>query len=143
MAATRLRSVRSLVQAPVMHEVRTDAAPAPVGPYSQAIKANGFLFTTGQIPIVPETGELHTGTFSEQCRVVLENVKAILEAGGSTLEHVVKVTIFFKDMEKFGELKPIYNEYFEAAKPARSFIQAVRLPKDADVEIEAIALCDS
>jgi len=122
--------------------VKTEKAPQPVGPYSQAIKANGFLFLAGQIPIVPKTGALQTGTFKEQCRLVLENVKAVLEAGGSSLERVVKVTIFLKDMETFGELNTIYSEYFEAGKPARSCIQAGRLPKDVEVEIEAVALCD-
>ena len=122
--------------------VKTDKAPQPVGPYSQAIKANGFLFLSGQIPLVPETGELHTGTFNEQCRLVLENIKAVLEAGGSSLDRVVKVTIFLKDMEKFGELNTIYSEYFDVGKPARSCIQAGRLPKDVEVEIEAVALCD-
>ena len=122
--------------------VKTEKAPQPVGPYSQAIKANGFLFLAGQIPLVPETGELHRGTFHEQCHLVLENVKAVLEAGGSSLDRVVKVTIFLKDMEKFGELNTIYSEYFDTGKPARSCIQAGRLPKDVEVEIEAVALCD-
>lgn len=121
--------------------VKTDKAPQPVGPYSQAVKANGFLFLAGQVPIIPETGEFHTGAFEEQCRLVLENIKAVLAAGGSSLEHVVKVTIFLRDMENFGELNTIYSEYFDEGKPARTCIQAGRLPKDVDVEIEVVALC--
>ena len=121
--------------------IHTEKAPQPVGPYSQAVKANGFLCLAGQVPIIPESGAFHTGSFEEQCRLVLENVKAVLQAGGSSLEEVVKVTIFLKDMEDFGKLNAIYSEYFEEGKPARTCIQAGRLPKDVDVEIEAIALC--
>ncbi len=121
--------------------VNTNKAPQPAGPYSQAVKANGFLFLAGQVPIVPETRELHTGTFSEQCHLVLKNINAILEAAGSSLNDVVKVTIFLKNMEDFGDLNTIYSEYFNESKPARTCIQAGRLPRDVDVEIEAVALC--
>ena len=121
--------------------VNTNKAPQPAGPYSQAVKANGFLFLAGQVPIVPETRELHTGTFSEQCHLVLKNINAILEAAGSCLNDVVKVTVFLKNMEDFGELNTIYSEYFKEAEPARTCIQAGRLPRDVDVEIEAVALC--
>ena len=121
--------------------VNTNKAPQPAGPYSQAVKANGFLFLAGQVPIVPETRELHTGTFSEQCRLVLKNINAILEAAGSCLNDVVKVTVFLKNMEDFGELNTIYSEYFKEAEPARTCIQAGRLPRDVDVEIEVVALC--
>ena len=121
--------------------VNTNKAPQPAGPYSQAVKANGFLFLAGQVPIVPETRELHTGTFSEQCHLVLKNINAILEAAGSCLNDVVKVTVFLKNMEDFGELNTIYSEYFKEAEPARTCIQAGRLPRDVDVEIEVVALC--
>lgn len=121
--------------------IETNKAPQPVGPYSQAVKANGFLFLAGQVPIIPETGAFQIGTFDAQCRLVLENIKAVLKAGGTSLEQVVKVTIFLRDMEDFGQLNTIYSEYFEEGKPARTCIQAGRLPKDVDIEIEAIALC--
>ncbi len=121
--------------------VNTNKAPQPAGPYSQAVKANGFLFLAGQVPIVPETGEFLTGAFSEQCHLALKNIKAVLDAGGSSLNDVVKVTIFLKNMEDFGELNSIYGEYFSESKPARTCIQAGRLPRDVDVEIEAVALC--
>ena len=126
-----------------MHKeiIHTEKAPQPVGPYSQAVKANGFLFLAGQVPLHPESGALHTGSFEAQCRLVLENIKAVLNAGGSSLEEVVKVTIFLKDMEDFDQLNAIYSEYFGAGKPARTCIQAGRLPKDVAVEMEAIALC--
>ena len=121
--------------------VNTSNAPKPAGPYSQGVKANGFLFLAGQVPIVPETNELQTGTFSEQCHLVLTNIKGILEAGGSSLSDVVKVTVFLKNMEDFEEFNAIYSEYFKEAEPARTCVQAGRLPKDLNVEIEAIALC--
>ena len=121
--------------------VNTSKAPQPLAPYSQAVKANGFIFLAGQVPIVPETGDFLRGPFSEQCRLVLENIKAVLDAGGSSLHDVVKVTIFLKEMENYGELNTVYSEYFNESKPARTCIQAGRLPRDVDVEIEAIALC--
>ena len=120
--------------------IETENAPKPVGPYSQAIKANGFLFISGQVPIDPTTNQATKGTFEEQCRLVLNNVKAILEAGGSSLDEVVKVNIYLKNMENFAELNKIYSEYFDSGKPARACIPAGRLPLDFDVEIEATAL---
>ncbi len=122
--------------------VYTEHAPAPVGPYSQAIKANGFLYVSGQIAINPKTNELVLGSFEEQSRLVLDNLKAILEAGNSSLEKVIKVTIFLKDMGQFGTFNTIYSEYFAAFKPARACVEVSRLPKDVEVEVEAIALCD-
>ncbi len=121
--------------------VTTDKAPEPIGPYSQAIKANGFLFLSGQIPIDPVSGNLHTGSFEEQCRLVLDNINAVLQAGNSSIEQVVKVTIFLQDMQKFTAFNSIYAEYFGEAKPARSCVEVSCLPKNTEIEIEAIALC--
>ncbi len=114
--------------------------PPPVGPYSPGIVANGFLFVSGQIPLDPATGKLVTGSFERQVRQTLENLKSVVEAAGSTLDDVVKVTIFLRDLETFGELNDIYTEYFAESQPARATVQAARLPKDVDVEIDAIAL---
>ncbi|MBF0286886.1 MAG: RidA family protein [SAR324 cluster bacterium] len=121
--------------------IKTDKAPEPIGPYSQAIQANGFLFLSGQIPIDPVSGNLHTGSFEEQCRLVLDNLKSVLEAGGSSVDQVVKVTIFLQDMQKFGEFNSVYAEYFNEAKPARACVEVSCLPKNTEIEIEAIALC--
>lgn len=121
--------------------IQTDNAPDPVGPYSQAIKANGFLYVSGQIPLDPTTNTLKLGSFEEQTRLVLNNVKAVVEAGGSSLNQVVKVNIFLQDMERFAEFNTIYAEYFGEGKPARACVEVSRLPKDVEVEVEAIALC--
>jgi 2-iminobutanoate/2-iminopropanoate deaminase len=121
--------------------VLTSKAPAPIGPYSQAIAARGgLLFTAGQIPILPATGELMPGDIRAQTRQVLENLKAILEAGGSGLDRVVKTTVFLKDMAEFGAMNEVYAQYFGASAPARSTVEVARLPKDVRVEIEAVAL---
>jgi len=114
--------------------------PAPVGPYSPGVAANGFLFVSGQIPLNPQTGELVQDSFERQARQTLENLKRVVEAAGSSLERVVKVTIFLSDLKDFDELNRVYSEYFAESRPARSTVQAARLPKDVDVEIEAIAL---
>lgn len=119
--------------------VLTDRGPKPIGPYSQAIKSNGFLFASGQIAFDPKTGEMVGDDIRLQTERVLENVKAILEAGGVNLLHVVKTTVFLKDMNDFTAMNEIYARYFTAAPPARSTVQAARLPKDALVEIEVIA----
>lgn len=120
--------------------ISTDKAPAPVGPYQQAVCANHLIFTAGQIPIDPKTGNLLTGPIGEQTRQVLENLKTILEAGGSSLDRVVKTTVFLKDMNDFPKMNAVYAEYFRAEiAPARSTVQVARLPKDVAVEIEAIA----
>ncbi len=113
--------------------------PKPVGPYSPGVVANGFLFVSGQIPLNPATGELVKESFESQVRQTLENVKSVIEAVGATLDDVVKVTIFLQDLANFEELNRIYSEYFSESKPARAAIQAARLPKDVDIEIEAIA----
>ena len=120
--------------------VNTDSAPAPIGPYNQAVKSGHLLFTSGQIPIDPATGDLISGGIREQTIQVLENLKAVVEAAGGTLDDVVKTTVFLADMADFPELNTLYAEYFgEGNAPARSTIQVAALPKDARVEIEGIA----
>lgn len=124
------------------HIVRTDKAPAAIGPYSQAVKVktSELLFTAGQIPIDPQSGELAAGGIREQTRQVLENLKAVVEAGGSGLDRVVKVTVFLKDMNDFKDMNDVYGQYFRENPPARSAVQVARLPRDVDVEIECIAI---
>jgi 2-iminobutanoate/2-iminopropanoate deaminase len=119
--------------------VTSDRGPKPIGPYSQAIKANGFLFLSGQVALDPKTGEITGSDIRQQTERVLENVKGILEAAGSNLHHVVKTTVFLKDMNEFPAMNEVYGHYFSAAPPARSTVQVARLPKDALVEIEVIA----
>lgn len=113
--------------------------PKPIGPYSQAIKSSGLVFVSGQIALEPQTGELVGKDVRQQTERVLENLKAILEASGASLSHVVKTTVCLKDMNDFTAMNEIYARYFTAAPPARSTIQVARLPKDALVEIEVIA----
>ena len=119
--------------------VTTDRGPKPIGPYSQAVKSNGFLYLSGQVALDPKTNEMNAGDIRQQTERVLENIKGILEAAGSNLQHVVKTTVFLKDMNEFPAMNEVYARYFTAAPPARSTVQAVRLPKDALVEIEVIA----
>ena len=122
--------------------IRTDRAPRAVGPYSTAVKAGGFLFLSGQISMDPATGNMVEGPFSAQVRRVLDTIRDVLEAAGSGLVQVVKATVFLRDMNLFGEFNGIYGEYFREDPPARSCIEVSRLPKDASIEIEVIALCD-
>jgi 2-iminobutanoate/2-iminopropanoate deaminase len=119
--------------------VLTARGPKPIGPYSQAIKASGFLFVSGQVALDPQSGEFVGTDVCQQTERVLENVKAILEAAGASFHHVVKTTVFLKDMNDFAAMNEVYARYFGEAPPARSTVQAARLPKDALVEIEAIA----
>lgn len=119
--------------------VLTDRGPKPIGPYSQAVRANGFLFVSGQVSLDPKTGEMIGASISAQTERVFENVKGILEAAGSNLHHVVKTTVFLKDMNDFTAMNDVYARYFTAAPPARSTVEVARLPKDALVEIEVIA----
>lgn len=122
------------------HIIETSKAPAPIGPYSQAVKSGHLLFTSGQIPIDPETGSLVDGGIREQTIQVLENLKAVLEAAGCTLVDAIKATVFLADMADFPDVNTIYAEYFgEENAPARSTIQVAALPKGALVEIELVA----
>jgi 2-iminobutanoate/2-iminopropanoate deaminase len=121
-------------------EIKTDKAPKAIGPYSQAIVANGFVFVSGQIPIDPATGDLNTGTIEDQSRQVLRNVAAVLEAAGSSLDNVVKAGVFLADMNDFARMNAVYAEFFKAPFPARAAVQAARLPKDVRIEIEVIAV---
>lgn len=119
--------------------VLTDRGPKPIGPYSQAIRANGFLYVSGQVALDPKTGELTGTDIRQQTQRTLENLKGILEAAGSNLHHVVKTTVFLKDMNDFAAMNEVYAKFFTLAPPARSTVQVARLPKDALVEIEVIA----
>jgi 2-iminobutanoate/2-iminopropanoate deaminase len=119
--------------------VLTDKGPKPIGPYSQAIKSGGFLFVSGQVALDPRSNEFSAGDIRQQTERVLENIKGILEAGGVNLHHVVKTTVFLKDLNDFAAMNEVYGKYFSSAPPARSTVQVARLPKDALVEIEVIA----
>jgi len=121
-------------------QVQTDKAPKAIGPYSQGIIANGFVFCSGQIPIDPVTGDLNTGTIEEQARQVLKNLGAVLEAAGSSYDDVVKTTVFLQDMNDFGKMNAVYAEFFKAPNPARAAVQVARLPRDVKIEIEAVGL---
>ena len=121
-----------------METVVSDSAPAAIGPYSQAIIENGLVFTSGQIPLLPETGEIIDGGIKEQAGQVIKNLKAVLKAAGSDIAHVVKTTCFLTDMGNFSAFNEVYAEHF-TGKPARSCVAVLALPKGAKVEIEAIA----
>jgi len=120
--------------------ILTDRGPKPIGPYSQAIRANGFLYVSGQVGLDPKSGEMTGPDIQQQTQRTLENVKGILEAAGLNLHHVVKTTVFLKDMNDFAPMNEVYAKYFTSAPPARSTVQVARLPKDAIVEIEVIAV---
>jgi 2-iminobutanoate/2-iminopropanoate deaminase len=120
--------------------VMTDRGPKPIGPYSQAIKANSFVFVSGQVALDPKSGDFVGVEVSQQTGRVMDNLKAILEAAGVTLSHVVKTTVYLKDMNDFAAMNEVYARYFTAAPPARSTVQAARLPKDALVEIDVVAV---
>ena len=120
--------------------LHTDKAPAAVGPYSQATEVNGFIFTSGQIPLVPETGELVSYDIKKATARSLDNIKAILEEAGSSLDKVLKVNIFLDDVNDFAAVNEVYAEYFTEHKPARSCVEVANLPKKALIEIEAIAV---
>ncbi|MCJ7716697.1 MAG: RidA family protein [Anaerolineales bacterium] len=122
--------------------ITSNKAPQALGPYSVAVKAGQFVFTAGQLGLVPETGEFAQGGIEGEPRQALENLKNVLEAAGSSLKHVVKTTVFLRDMNDFGVMNGIYGEFFTEDFPARSAVQAARLPKDGAVEIEAVALID-
>lgn len=118
----------------------TDKAPAAIGPYSQAVRAGDLLFISGQLPTDPATGEFAGTTVAAQTRQSLGNISAILGAAGLTLANVVKTTVFLKDMNAFGEMNGVYGEFFKDEPPARACVEVARLPKDALVEIEAVAV---
>jgi len=120
--------------------VHTSAAPAAIGPYSQAIAVNNMVFTAGQIPLDPTSGELVGTDIAEQTTRVLQNLKAILEEAGASLQTVIKTTVFLADMGEFAAMNEVYAKFFGDHKPARSTVQAARLPRDVRVEIEAVAL---
>jgi 2-iminobutanoate/2-iminopropanoate deaminase len=119
--------------------IETPEAPRAIGPYSQAIQAGPFVFISGQIPIDPSTGELVTGDIRQQTRQALENIRQILESQGLTLDQVVKTTLFLKDLENFVPVNEVYAAYFPTDPPARSTVEVARLPKNVDIEIEAVA----
>ena len=119
--------------------IATDRGPKAIGPYSQAVKANGFLFVSGQVCLDPKTQQLVEGDISKQTERVMENLKGIVEAAGSSLSHVVKTTVFLSDMNDFAAMNAVYGKYFPSDPPARATVQVSRLPKDVKVEIELIA----
>jgi 2-iminobutanoate/2-iminopropanoate deaminase len=121
-----------------MEQISTTKAPAAIGPYSQAIKVGNLLYTSGQIPLTPE-GELVTGDIVAQTHQVFANLKAVLAAANATLDNVVKVTVFVKDINDFATINEIYGEYFGEHRPARSLVEVARLPKDVSLEIELVA----
>ena len=126
-----------------MREIRTDAAPAPVGPYSQAVIHGGVLYCSGQIPLDPVTGKMIEGDIEAQTRQVFANLRAVLEAAGSSLDRVVRASVYLADLNLFPRVNAVYAEHFSAApQPARSTIQAAALPLGAQVEIDVIALVD-
>ncbi|GIQ67274.1 RidA family protein [Xylanibacillus composti] len=122
-----------------MKPIHSDQAPAAIGPYSQAIAVGDLLFTSGQIPIDPATGEVVEGGVAEQTHQVFQNLQAVLAAAGCTFDDVIKATVFIKNMEQFAEINRVYASYFGEHKPARSTVEVARLPKDVLVEIELIA----
>lgn len=122
--------------------VSTDRAPAAIGPYSQAVRVGNLIFASGQIPIDPATGQFVPGGVGEQTEQVLRNLTAVFAAAGAGLERVVKTTVFLADMEDFGVMNEVYGRFFGEQPPARATVQAARLPRDARVEIEAIAVSE-
>ncbi len=123
-----------------MEAIQTDQAPLAIGPYSQAIKANGLVFLSGQIPLVPETMQVIEGDIQAQTDRVFANIVAVLTAAGTAIDKVVKTTVFLADMNDFTAMNAVYARYFGDHRPARSTVQAARLPRDVRVEIEVIAL---
>ena len=124
----------------MIETISTENAPGAIGPYSQAVKTGNMIFCSGQIPIDPSTGEFVSNDVAEQTRQVLKNLSAVLEAAGSNLNNVVKTTVFLADMNDFTAMNEIYAEFFSENKPARATVQAARLPRDARVEIDCIAV---
>jgi 2-iminobutanoate/2-iminopropanoate deaminase len=121
--------------------ISTDGAPKAIGPYSQAVSHNGLVYCSGQIPLDPATGQIIEGDIAAQTERVLENLKAVLDAAGSSLDQVLKTSVFLKDMGEFVKMNEVYGRYFTVAPPARATVEVARLPKDVRVEIECIAIC--
>jgi 2-iminobutanoate/2-iminopropanoate deaminase len=121
-------------------EIKSEKAPKGIGPFSQAIEANGFVFASGQIALDPKTGELISGNIEEQTRLVLNNLKAVFEAAETSFDDVVKCNVYLQDMGDYGGMNTVYKEFFKSPFPARAAVQVARLPKDVKVEIEAIAV---
>lgn len=127
---------------PAKEIISTSNAPAAIGPYSQAVRWNGLVFCSGQIPLDPATGDLVEGGITKQTSRVLDNLKAVLEASGSSLGRVLKTTVFMKDLSEFAAMNEVYSHYFGENPPARATVEASRLPRDVRVEIECVAVCD-
>ena len=127
----------------MIETISTEGAPKALGPYSQALKVNGFVYCSGQIPINPATNAIEAVTIEDQTRQVITNLKNVLEAAGTSLSAVVKTTVFIKDMNDFVALNGVYAEMFGETKPARSCVEVARLPKDVKVEIEAVAVVEA
>ncbi len=119
--------------------ITTEKAPAAIGPYTQAVKAGNHIFISGQIPLDPDNGELVEGDIKDQTRRVLENIKGIITSVGGTMESIVKTTVYLKNMDNFVQMNSVYAEFFQEKPPARACVEVSRLPKDVDVEIEAVA----
>lgn len=122
--------------------VSVEGVPAAIGPYSQAVIAGGFIFTSGQLPINPETGELEKQDITQQTRRIMGNIEKLLKESGSCLNHIVKTTVYIKDLNMFSDFNKAYEEYFKENPPARSCVEVSRLPKDALLEIEVVAVMD-
>src|SRR5688572_23301004 len=120
--------------------VKTDKAPGAIGPYSQAVIANGFVFASGQIPLDPATNQLIDGDITAQTHRVMQNLAGLLTAAGSSIDKAVKTTVFLADMNDFGKMNEVYAGYFKESPPARSTVQAARLPKDVRIEVDIVAL---
>jgi 2-iminobutanoate/2-iminopropanoate deaminase len=127
---------------PAKEIISTPNAPAAIGPYSQAVRWNGLVFCSGQIPLDPASGDLVQGGITKQTSRVLDNLKAVLEASGSSLGQVLKTTVFMKDLSEFAAMNEVYSHYFGENPPARATVEASRLPRDVRVEIECVAVCD-
>ena len=123
--------------------IATDAAPRAIGPYSQAVRAGNLLFCSGQIPLDPATGQLVSGDIAAQTRQVFSNLRGVLDASGASFDHVVRTTVYLADMNDFAAMNEVYATFFASPAPARSTIQAARLPRDARVEIDVIAVLGS
>jgi 2-iminobutanoate/2-iminopropanoate deaminase len=136
----KLRGQEEFEEVRVKEPIVTDLGPKAIGPYSQAVRANGFVFVSGQIALDPRTQELVPGDIAAQTERVFENLRAILQAAGSSLEKVVRTTVFLADMSDFASMNQVYARYFRQDFPARSTVQAARLPRDVRVEIDAIAI---